>query len=164
MDMTDQSLGYLRKMFDINLHGSWLMVRAVAPQMIRNGGGRIVNIASGAAYNYKGAMAPEEFAGVPSFSYPMSKWGVVGMTKYMAGYLGRYNITVNCIAPGVIMSDATKNKIPEEILTALGREQPLPGRIEPEDVAGTAVFFASDDARFISGQVLVIDGGRHMPA
>jgi NAD(P)-dependent dehydrogenase (short-subunit alcohol dehydrogenase family) len=164
MDMSDQSLDYLRKMFDINLHGSWLMVRAVAPHMVRQGGGRVINIASGAAYNYKGSMASDEFAGVPSFSYPMSKWGVVGLTKYLAGSLGRYNITVNCIAPGVVMSDATKSKVPEEIITALGREQPLPGRIEPEDVAGTAVFFASDDARFISGQVLVVDGGRHMPA
>jgi NAD(P)-dependent dehydrogenase (short-subunit alcohol dehydrogenase family) len=164
MDMADQSLDYLRKMFDINLHGSWLMARAVAPHMVRGGGGRIVNVASGAAYNYKGAMAPAEFAGVQSFAYPMSKWGVVGLTKYLAGSLGRYNITVNCIAPGVVMSDATKSKISDEIITALGREQPLPGQIQPEDVAGTAVFFVSDDARFISGQVLVIDGGRHMPA
>jgi 3-oxoacyl-[acyl-carrier protein] reductase len=164
MDMTDQSLGYLRKMFDINVHGSWLMARAVVPHMVRGGGGRIVNIASGAAYNYRGAGASDEFTGVPSFAYPMSKWSVVGLTKYLAGSLGRYNVTVNCIAPGVIMSEATKNKISEEIITALGREQPLPGQIQPEDVAGTAVFFVSDDAKFISGQVLVVDGGRHMPA
>ena len=164
MDMADQSLGYLRTMFDINVHGSWLMARAVAPHMVRGGGGRIVNIASGAAYNYRGGAMGGEFTEVPSFAYPMSKWSVVGLTKYLAGSLGRFNITVNCIAPGVIMSDATKSKISDEIIAALGREQPLPGKIEPEDVAGTAVFFCSDDARFISGQVLVVDGGRHMPA
>jgi 3-oxoacyl-[acyl-carrier protein] reductase len=162
--MADQSLDYLRKMFDINLHGSWLMARAVAPYMAHQGSGRIINVASGAAYNYRGAGKPAEFAGIPSFSYAQSKWGVVGLTKYLAGYLGSWGITVNCIAPGVIASDATMRKISGDILDALGREQAIPGRIEPDDVAGTAVFFASDDARFISGQVLVIDGGRHMPA
>jgi 3-oxoacyl-[acyl-carrier protein] reductase len=163
-DMGDQSLEYLRRMFDVNLHGSWIMARAAARPMVAQGRGRIINVASGAAYNYVPPVRPARFEELPSFNYSQSKWGVVGLTKYLAGYLGPWGITVNCLAPGVIASEATLRQIPDEILDRLAQLQPVAGRIEPADVAGAAVFFASDDARFVSGQVLVIDGGRHMPA
>ena len=162
-DMADQSYAYLKRMFDVNLHGVWLMTRAVAPAMVEGGGGRIVNQASGAAYNY--ASAPVgEFAGLGSYSYSQTKWGVVGLTKFSAAQLGRYRITVNCIAPGVVGTDATLKQLSEAVLDHLSAEQPVPGRIQADDLAGAAVFFASDEAGFITGQTLVIDGGRHMPA
>jgi NAD(P)-dependent dehydrogenase (short-subunit alcohol dehydrogenase family) len=163
-DMGDQSLEYLRRMFDVNLHGSWVMARAVAPVMTAQRRGRIVNVASGAAYNYSAPARAEEFRDLPSFNYSQSKWGVVGLTKYLAGYLGQWGITVNCLAPGVIASEATLRQIPADLLDRLAQIQPIAGRIEPADVAGAAVFFAGDDARFVTGQVIVIDGGRHMPA
>jgi 3-oxoacyl-[acyl-carrier protein] reductase len=82
----------------------------------------------------------------------------------MAGQLGHHGITVNCIAPGVIHTEATRKTVPGELLERLAQLKPIPGVIGAEDLTGAAVFFASDDARFVTGQVLVIDGGRHMPA
>jgi 3-oxoacyl-[acyl-carrier protein] reductase len=164
-DMRDQSPEYLRRMFDVNLHGVWLMSRAVAPHMVARGGGRIINQASGAAYNYAAQPpGPGGFAGLSSFSYSQTKWGVVGLTKFMAGQLGHHGITVNCIAPGVVDTEATRRAVPGELLEQLARQKPIPGVIRAEDLTGAALFFASDDAGFVTGQVLVIDGGRHMPA
>jgi 3-oxoacyl-[acyl-carrier protein] reductase len=163
-DTADQSVEYLKRMFDVNLHGSWLMAGAVAPAMVKRGGGRIVNQASGAAYNYASMMPGGDYPGLPSFNYSQTKWGVIGLTKFLAGYLGKWNITVNCIAPGVVATEATVNVVGEENMGRIGATQPIAGQIQVEDITGAAVFFASNDARFISGQVLVIDGGRHMPA
>jgi len=163
-DMADQSVGYLKKMFDVNLHGSWMMAGAVAPAMVERGGGRIVNQASGAAYNYASMGPGGDYPGLPTFNYSQTKWGVIGLTKYLAGYLGKWNITVNCIAPGVVATQATIDVVGEENMGRIGSMQPIAGTIQAEDITGAAVFFASDEARFISGQVLVIDGGRHMPA
>jgi 3-oxoacyl-[acyl-carrier protein] reductase len=163
-DMADQSYEYLLRMFEVNLHGVWLMSRAVAPQMAARRAGRIINQASGAAYNYAFASPAAEFSGLSSFSYSQTKWGVVGLTKFMAGQLGRHGITVNCIAPGVIDTAATRKTVPGELLERLAQLKPIPGVITADDLTGAALFFASDDARFVTGQVLVIDGGRHMPA
>jgi 3-oxoacyl-[acyl-carrier protein] reductase len=163
-DMSDQSYEYLRHMFDVNLHGVWLMTRAVAPHMVERGGGRVVNQSSGAAYSYGHLMATDEFPGLGSFNYQQTKWGVIGLTKFMASQLGHWHITVNCIAPGVVDTAATRTVIPAGALDAITAGQAVPGVLQPEDLTGAAVYFASDEARFVTGQVLVIDGGRHMPA
>jgi len=164
-DMTDQSYEYLKRVFDVNLHGVWLMSRAVAPHLVERGGGRIVNQSSGAAYNYRGGGArPDEFTGLSAFNYSQTKWGVVGLSKFMAGQLGAWNITVNVIAPGVIDTDATRKTVPKELLPTLAAQQAVPGVLDADDLTGAAVFFASDEARFVTGQVLVIDGGKYMPA
>src|SRR5262245_12949684 len=164
-DMGDQSYEYLRTVFDVNLHGVWLMSRAAAPHMVERGGGRIINQSSGAAYNYRGALTPpESFGGLGSFSYQQTKAGVIDLTKFMAGQLGHWNITVNAIAPGVIDTEATRRTVPSEIIDRLALQQAVPGVLSPDDLTGAAVFFASDEARFVTGQVLVIDGGKYMPA
>jgi len=164
-ELTNQSYEYLKTVFDVNLHGVWLMSRAVAPHMVERGGGRIVNQSSGAAYNYRGAMGtPEEFPGLGSYSYSQTKRGVIGLTKYMAGQLGAWNITVNAIAPGVIDTEATRKTVPSAVMPMLAAQQAIPGVLHPADLTGAAVFFASDEARFVTGQVLVIDGGKYMPA
>jgi 3-oxoacyl-[acyl-carrier protein] reductase len=163
-NMTDQSFDYLKQVFDVNLHGVWLMTHAVAPQMVAQEYGRIVNQASGAAYNYGGGLPTSEFQGLNAFNYQQTKWGVIGLTKFSAGQLGRWNITVNCIAPGVIATEATKKVVPESTIEQLARLQAVPGVMNAEDLTGAAVFFASEEARFVTGQVIVIDGGKYMPA
>ena len=89
---------------------------------------------------------------------------MVGLTKFMAGTLGTWNITVNCIAPGVIDTEATRRAVPPGTIEMLAKQQAVPGVLNADDLTGAAVYFASDEARFVTGQVLVIDGGRHMPA
>jgi NAD(P)-dependent dehydrogenase (short-subunit alcohol dehydrogenase family) len=164
-DMGDQSYEYLRTVFDVNLHGVWLMSRAAAPHMVERGGGRIINQSSGAAYNYRGALTPPStFGGLGSFSYQQTKAAVIDLTKFMAGQLGHWNITVNAIAPGVIDTEATRRTVPTQIIDSLAQQQAVPGVLSPDDLTGAAVFFASDEARFVTGQVLVIDGGKYMPA
>ena len=163
-DMRDQSFEYLKRVFEVNQHGVWLMTRAVAPHMAERKAGRIINQASAAAYNYSTPPAPDgEFHGLSSFSYSQTKFGVVGLTKFSAGQLGRHGITVNCIAPGVVDTEATRKTVPAELLERLAQEQPISGVIGAEDLTGAAVYFASDEARFVTGQVLVVSGGRHMP-
>ena len=163
IDNTDNSPDYLKRVFDVNLHGAWLMSRACVPTMIEKRWGRIVNQSSGAAYMY---LMPEqpEFSELGAFTYSQTKWGVVGLTKFMAGQLGQYNVLVNCIAPGVTMTEATKKIVPEELLGMVTYMSAMKRTLEPEDLAGTAVFFASDDANFVTGQVLCVDGGACMPA
>jgi NAD(P)-dependent dehydrogenase (short-subunit alcohol dehydrogenase family) len=154
---------YLQRVFGVNLHGAWLMARACAPTMVDQSWGRIINQSSGAAYLYN-IVPPAEFKEVGAFTYSQTKWGVVGLTKFLAGQLGQYNITVNCIAPGVTMTEATKKIVPEGIIDMLPAMSAMKRKLEPEDLAGTAVFFASDDAALVTGQVLCVDGGSIMPA
>jgi 3-oxoacyl-[acyl-carrier protein] reductase len=163
IDNTDASYEYLLKVMNVNQHGAWLMARACAPTMVEKRWGRIINQSSGAAYSYMFPPMPE-FRGVGNFSYSITKWGIVGLTKFLAAQLGQYNITVNCIAPGVTMTEATKKVVPEMFLDGMTMMTAMKQTLEPEDLAGAAVFFASDDARFCTGQTLVIDGGLAMPA
>lgn len=162
IDNTDTSYEYLLKVTAVNQHGAWIMGRAAAPVMVAQQWGRIVNQASGAAYSYM--FPPMDFTGLGNYSYSITKWGIVGLTKFMAAQLGQYGITVNCVAPGVTMTEATKKVVPEEFLAGMTAMTAMKQRLEPEDLAGAAVFFASDDARFCTGQTLVIDGGLSMPA
>ncbi|MBM3675655.1 MAG: SDR family oxidoreductase [Actinobacteria bacterium] len=154
---------YLQKVFSVNLHGAWLMSRACAPTMVEKGWGRIINQSSDAAYLYN--LAPMgTFHEVGAFTYSQTKWGVIGLTKFLASQLGQYNVTVNCIAPGVTMTEATKKIVPEEFIGMIPMMSAMKQSLEPEDLAGTAVFFASDDAKLVTGQVLCVDGGSCMPA
>ena len=163
IDNTDNSPDYLKRVFDVNLHGAWFMSRAVTPTMCEKRWGRIINQSSGAAYTY--LMPPEErFRELGAYTYSQTKWGIVGLTKFMAGQLGQYNVLVNCIAPGVTMTEATKKIVPEEFMGMVTMMSAMKRTLEPEDLAGTAVFFASDDANFVTGQVLCVDGGACMPA
>lgn len=164
IDNFDPSFEYLQKVTAVNQHGAWLMARAVAPVMAQQRWGRIVNQSSGAAYAYMFPPGPDEFAGLGNYSYSITKWGIVGLTKFMAAQLGSYGITVNCIAPGVTMTEATKKIVPDAFIQMMTAQTALKQTLEPEDLAGAAVFFASDDAKFCTGQTLVIDGGLAMPA
>ena len=163
IDNENNDYEYLQKVFSVNLHGAWLMAKACAPTMVEQRWGRIINQSSDAAYLYN--LAPiGEFHGVGAFSYSQTKWGVVGLTKFLASQLGQYNVTVNCISPGVTMTEATKKIVPEEFIGMLPMMSAMKRSLEPEHLCGAAVFFASDDAELVTGQTLCVDGGTVMPA
>jgi 3-oxoacyl-[acyl-carrier protein] reductase len=160
-DKQDHSYEYLQHAFRVNLHGAWLMVRAVAPAMVAQAFGRIVNISSVGAYMHPTFDAP--FEGVHSWAYNQTKWGILGLTKYLAGQLGQYNITVNCIAPGVTLSEGTRRTLTEERIEELRMMSAMRRTLVPRDLTGPVVFFASDDAAVVTGQVLCVDAGTLMP-
>jgi 3-oxoacyl-[acyl-carrier protein] reductase len=137
---------------DINLKGAYLCSKAVAPVMIGQEGGAIINMSSNSGLYHPSAMRFTE--------YVVSKAGLNGLTKAMALALGPY-VTVNAICPGWIRTDMLEVVDPEvhqRILdeTALGRWG------TPGDIAGAAVFLASADAAFITGELLIVAGGRGM--
>lgn len=161
LDRTQNTLEYFNKILSVNLTGVWLMTRAVEPVMKRQHKGKVIHQASTAAYLGNTGMVDTEDPDrpMPPFHYSVAKSGVVGLTKFMAGALGPWGINVNAIAPGVTMTEATKKVVPEEIAKTLVMFTALRRPLAPDDLAGTAVFLASDDSDLMTGQVLVVDGG-----
>ena len=160
IDNQDTSYAYLRKIFDVNYFGAWLMCRAVFPHMRDGGGGSIINQSSSAAY-----MHPEYpiEGDLPSFHYSVTKAALNAMTHYMAGSCGRFGIRVNAIAPGPTQTEATKQIVPEHIMDMIINFQMAIHRaLDPEDLTGTAVWLASDDSKMVTGQVIPVDGGMIM--
>src|SRR6056297_2157024 len=139
------------KIVDINLHGVYLGMRAVKAAMVEAGGGAIVNISS-----------IDGLVGVLGMtSYSGSKFAVTGMTRSAAIELGPLGIRVNSIHPGVINSPMVENA-PPEIVARLARlmdQQPIKRMGEPEEIASLALFLASDEASYITGTGVTIDGG-----
>ncbi|RMG99434.1 MAG: beta-ketoacyl-ACP reductase [Chloroflexi bacterium] len=132
----------------INLKGVFNCTQATVPTMIRQGGGVILNASSVVGLD----------GNFGQTNYVATKAGVVGMTKVWARELGRYGIRVNAVAPGFILTDMTA-KMPEKILAQMREHTPLRRLGRPEDVAQAYLFLASDEAAFISGAVLRVDGG-----
>ena len=133
---------------DVNLKGVFNCTRAVAPYMIQQHYGRIVSAASVVAV----------YGNFGQTNYAASKAGVIGMTKVWSRELGKRGITVNAIAPGFIATDMTKG-MPEHVLSTMIAQTPV-GRIgQPQDVANGYLFLASEEASFINGAVLSVDGG-----
>jgi NAD(P)-dependent dehydrogenase (short-subunit alcohol dehydrogenase family) len=137
---------------DVNVRAMYLVSRAAVPAMRAAGGGSIVNTSSVAAF--RGSV------GRPSHAYAASKGAVLALTRAMAASYGRDRIRVNAICPGTIRTRLTSDFIAHaEREAAEGRGIPL-GRVgEPEDIARCALFLASDDASWISGAEIVVDGG-----
>jgi 3-oxoacyl-[acyl-carrier protein] reductase len=141
--------------FDINVNAAFTLCRAAAPGMKRAGGGRIVNISSGAGLQ-------PSLTGIQA--YCSAKHAVVGLTRQLAHELGPFNITVNSVAPGFIRSNAATEAQWDSYGPA--GQDALVERIAMKrlgtahDIANAVVFFASDLAAFVNGQVLQVDGGR----
>jgi 3-oxoacyl-[acyl-carrier protein] reductase len=132
----------------VNLKGVFNCTQTVAPYMIRQGGGAIVNASSVVGLD----------GNFGQTNYVAAKAGVVGMTKVWARELGRYNIRVNAIAPGMILTEMLLS-MPEENLEAFKRSVPINRLGTPEEVANLYLFLVSDEASYISGEVIRVDGG-----
>ena len=132
----------------VNLKGVFNCTQAVAPYMIKQGSGVILNATSivGLDGNFG------------QTNYVATKAGVVGMTKVWARELGRYDIRVNAVAPGFILTEMVL-QMPEDILEKMAARAPLGRMGETRDIANAYLFLASDEASFISGAVLRVDGG-----
>jgi len=133
---------------NVNLKGVFLCTRAVAPHMIKNGGGVILNASSIVGL----------YGNFGQTNYAATKAGVISFTKTWARELGRYNIRVNCVAPGFIATDMVKS-MPQSVLDSMTGRTPLAKLGEPEDIANAYVFLASSAAKFVHGAVLSVDGG-----
>ncbi len=132
----------------VNLKGVFNCAQAVAPYMIRQGGGVIINVSSVVAL----------YGNFGQTNYVATKAGVIGMTKVWARELGRYNIRVNAVAPGFIATEMVQ-KMPEKVLEDMKAHTPL-GRLgRPEDIANAFLWLASDEASFVHGATISVDGG-----
>ncbi|MGQ0543798.1 MAG: SDR family NAD(P)-dependent oxidoreductase [Betaproteobacteria bacterium] len=142
-----------RKVMDVNTLGVFLCCRACAPQLKKSGRGRIINLASGAPLK-----------GVPFLlHYVASKGAVIAMTRALARELGKDGVTVNALAPGFTLSEGVRAS-PAHLKhgAAIPATRAIPRDETPQDLAGAVSFLASDDAAFMTGQTLVVDGGSAM--
>ncbi len=134
---------------DVNLKGTWLMCREAAKVMREQKHGRIVNISSRAWLGNNRGQS----------NYTASKAGIVGLTRVLALELGKYNVNVNAVAPGLIDTPLTQD-LPEKILAQLIEAQPTRRMGKPEDIANAVAFLLSGESEFITGQIIHVDGGR----
>lgn len=144
MRMSEQDFD---SVINVNLKGAFNCSRFAAPVMIKQRSGKMVNISSIVGVRGNAGQA----------NYAASKAGIIGLTKSLARELGSRNITVNAIAPGFIETEMTA-ALPEKVVAEFLAQIPLKKLGKPEDIANTVAFLASDEADYISGQVIAIDG------
>ncbi len=136
------------RILSVNVKGTWLATRALVPLMKTQGKGKIVNVASDTVLS----------GAVVMLHYVASKGAIIAMTRSLARELGEYNIAVNSIAPGLTWTEAT-SKIPPERHQAQIDGRAIRRQQVPEDITGAVAFLLSDDADFITGQLLTVNGG-----
>jgi NAD(P)-dependent dehydrogenase (short-subunit alcohol dehydrogenase family) len=147
--VTELSLDVWERTLAVNLRSQMLTCKHVIPEMVRTGGGSIINMSSGASL--KGDRTRT--------AYGVSKAGVNTLTMYVAAGHGKQGVRANTIVPGLIITDAVRAHLTEDILASLGRTTLTPYLGQPEDIAHLVVFLASDESRYITGQMIPIDGG-----
>ena len=147
--VTDTSLADWRRVMDTNVTGMFLLTNAILPEMVSQKRGAIVNISS-----MWGVIG-----GSCEVAYSASKAAVIGYTKALAKEVAPSGIRVNCVAPGFVLTDMTRC-FDESVIADICEETPLLRAGTPEDIASAVRFLASEDASFITGQVLCVDGGR----
>jgi 3-oxoacyl-[acyl-carrier protein] reductase len=141
-----------REMIDVNIYGILTLTRALLPAMLARRTGRIINLSS-----QLGHVGAEDFA-----VYSGTKGFVLAYTKSLAREVGPHGITVNAICPGGIVTDMNRHIYPPERQRARAAELPLRRMGDPDDIARAAVYLASDDGRFVTGQCLDVNGGSIM--
>lgn len=139
------------QVIDTNLKGAFLCIQNVARIMLKQKSGKIINISSVVGVSGNAGQA----------NYAASKAGLIGMTKSVAKELGSRGITVNAVAPGFIETDMTA-KLPDEVVDEMKKSIPMKSLGQVEDVANLVAFLASEHARYITGQVICVDGGMAM--
>ena len=139
------------RIFSVNVRGTWLVCKAIAPLMIKQSKGKIINVASNVA------KVPAAQLFLP---YSCSKGAIYTLTQALARALGSSGINVNAIAPGYVASEASlAQRDSEKVFEIATGEQSIQKRLHPSDIVGAVVFLASQNSDLISGQVLFIDGG-----
>jgi len=136
---------------NLNLAGAFRCIQQALPSMMRNRWGRIVNISSVVGQAGSAGQA----------NYAASKAGLIGLTKALAQEMASRGITVNAVAPGYIATDMTKD-LPDEVKQKIMGSIPMARMGKPEDIANAVKFLASEDAAYITGQVLAVNGGMYM--
>lgn len=145
----DHKMSEFSRVIDINLNGVYAMSRACARPMKAQKRGRIINVGS--------VMSISSRPGV--ISYVAAKHGVLGLTRGLAAELGPHNITVNAIGPGYILTEMNQHVLGTPFEQVVIDRTPMARWAAPEELTGTAVFLASNAASFITGQLLMVDGG-----
>jgi NAD(P)-dependent dehydrogenase (short-subunit alcohol dehydrogenase family) len=138
-----------RRVMAVNVDAPFLLAQACAPGMAQRGWGRIVNLASSTVWGPPPGM----------LAYASSKMAVIGLTRALAAELGPRGITVNAISPGLTRHPGSAANLPAQAFEAVRARQFIPRTEEPGDLVGALAFLASDDACFVTGQVLNVDGG-----
>jgi NAD(P)-dependent dehydrogenase (short-subunit alcohol dehydrogenase family) len=136
--------------FSVNLIGHALLMRAAIPHLQKAGGGAIVAVSSGAAHAGAAEMP----------AYAASKAGLQALVRHVARLEGKHNIRCNGVAPGLVMTEGVKVNLTEDIRKFVLATVALPRLGEPDDIAAALTFFLSDESRWISGQVLSVNGGQ----
>ncbi|WP_372625003.1 SDR family NAD(P)-dependent oxidoreductase [Falsiroseomonas sp.] len=140
-----------RFVLNVSLVTTMLVSRQVVPGMRDRGAGRIINMSTESAF----------YGDVGMVDYAAAKMGVIGFTRSLARELAPFHVNVNAVAPGAIRTRA-HDRLPREVIDKVRNSVPMGFVAEPEDVSGVVAFLASDDARYVTGQTLLIDGGRWM--
>jgi NAD(P)-dependent dehydrogenase (short-subunit alcohol dehydrogenase family) len=147
--VTELSLDVWQRALEVNLQSQMLMCKHAVPEMVRAGGGSIINMSSGASL--KGDRTRT--------AYGVSKAGVNALSMYVATSHGKQGIRVNTILPGLIITDAVRAHLDEKMVANLGKAVLTRSVGQPDDIADVVVFLASDESRYITGQMIAVDGG-----
>ena len=152
LDVLRMDMGEFDRAVDRNVRSTLLGTRHALPHMIRAGGGSIINTASVAAL----------VGDVLQTSYGAVKAAVVSVTKSVAVQYGPHRVRCNAVAPGAVVTPALEDNLPASVVDSLKQGNALPYLGAPEDIGHTMVFLASDESRYLTGQLLVVDGGMTM--
>jgi 3-oxoacyl-[acyl-carrier protein] reductase len=149
--MKDMTAGDFDAVLNLNLRGTFLCCKYGTPPMVAKKWGRVINMSSRAHLGNKGQT-----------NYSASKAGVIGLTRSLAFELGKFGVTCNCIAPGVIATPGVTS-LPhyQDLVDRIAPTLPIPRLGKPEDVAGVAAFLASDDAAYVTAETIHVSGGRY---
>jgi NAD(P)-dependent dehydrogenase (short-subunit alcohol dehydrogenase family) len=147
--VSEMALDVWQRSLEVNLGSQLLMCKYAVPEMRKSGGGSIVNMSSGAALS----------GDRTRLAYGVSKSGVHTLTMYVATSEGKRGVRANTIVPGLLLTDAVRAHLSEDIIGRLGHATLAPYLGQPQDVADLVVFLASEESRYITGQMISIDGG-----